>query len=113
MAWMSKQKFFKSLPADMKSMFTCPEYIPVMKMSLVKDGKIYVQTYKEKDNLSEFFILDFNGKVLKKVFLPVDIDTFNIQASADALFTFHGGKCYYLIDDPEKEKWGLYMKKMD
>lgn len=107
MAWLKKQKFYRDLPPMVKTMFAFPEYLPVMKTFLVKNGKIYVQTYKEKDNLSEFYILDLNGKVLRHVFLPVDL-SWRYQASPHALFTFKDNQCYYLSENIDKEVWELH-----
>jgi hypothetical protein len=113
MVWLKTQKFYKRLPPQMKNMFAFPQYLPVMKTFLVKADKIYVQTYKEKDNRAEFYIFDFNGKVLKHVFLPVDLLNWKIQASPSALFTFWKNKFYYLFDNVEKEVWELYSTSVD
>ncbi|MCK4763711.1 MAG: hypothetical protein KAW12_16035, partial [Candidatus Aminicenantes bacterium] len=58
---------FKSARPMFKKMIYIPEVMPVFQDCRVKDGRLYVQTYREKGDLSEFYILDFSGKVLKKI----------------------------------------------
>ncbi|MCK4760858.1 MAG: hypothetical protein KAW12_01570 [Candidatus Aminicenantes bacterium] len=103
---------FKILPPDFKKMLHIPEVLPVFRQCRVKDGKLYVQTYREKGDLSEFYILDFSGKVLKKIFLP-GADRLQIRINPAATYTFQGGKYYYLVDDIDEEQWELHVKKLD
>lgn len=48
-----------------------PRYFPAIKTCLVADKKLYVQTYKEKDEKTEFYIFNINGKLEKKTLIPV------------------------------------------
>ncbi len=106
--WLSIQPHYKESTMDVKSMIAVAEYLPVMKTFLISEDKIYVQTYVEKDGKSEFVIVDLKGKVLKKLFLPVEIDAMKIQASPDVLFAFRGDTCYCIKENTEDEVWVLH-----
>ncbi len=86
--------------------------MPVMKSFQVVENKIYVQTYKEKDGRMEFYILDLDGKVLKKVFLPVGLYP-RTGGTGDVTFSFKGDYCYYLAEDTAEEVWELHRVKIE
>ncbi|MCK4890773.1 MAG: hypothetical protein KAS97_12640, partial [Candidatus Aminicenantes bacterium] len=68
------------------------------------DDKIYIQTYKIKEEKFEWIITDLTGKILKKVFLPQNIES----AIAYSPITISEGKYYYLKEDIEEETWELH-----
>jgi len=81
--------------------FVFYKIFPKIKSFFVKDGRIYVLTYKEKNNENEFIIMDNTGKILKKIFLPaVDI------------WTFDYNKYYYLRYDEKTDEYGLTVKEI-
>ncbi|MGD2088267.1 MAG: hypothetical protein PVH61_18965 [Candidatus Aminicenantes bacterium] len=71
-------KFFSTNPAtkqafeSMKHMITFPDYFPPIQYFFVDDQKIYIQTYKKKEVMDEFFIYDLKGKFLQRLFIPVE-----------------------------------------
>jgi len=92
-----------------------PEYFPAIRTIYTAGKKIYVRTYREKDNKSEFFVFDSQGKLYKQVYLPI--------ASSSAKnaypylydsspFFIKNGNLYQLILDEETEKWFLYVHKI-
>jgi hypothetical protein len=80
-----------------------PDYFPAVKNFFVTGDKIYVQTYKVKDNHSEFFILDIDGRLLKKMFLPLPDESLYEGAK----FTIFNGKLYHLYEDEKEEQWKI------
>ena len=64
-----------------------------------------MQTYKKKDNESEFVILDMKGKPVKKTFVPLaDKNVFESY-----LYSIHKGKIYQLVENLDKEEYELHV----
>lgn len=74
------------------------EYLPAILNFLISNDKIYVKTYLKKDEKDEYLILDMNGKLLTKVFLP-----------SSTLYSIYNGKFYHLIENEEEEAWELHV----
>jgi hypothetical protein len=81
---------------------TFPDYFPPIRMFHVTDNKIYVMTYKEKDGKNEFIILDMEGKLLNRMFIP--ISPFE-ETTVIIFYTIKNGKLYLLKDNEETEEW--------
>lgn len=80
-----------------------PAYFPAIRDMSINENKIYVLTYKQKENQSEFYILNLKGKFIKKRFLPL------IEKNALEMYpyTINKGKLYQLVDNEDKEEWEL------
>ncbi len=87
-----------------KNLIEFPNTFPDIQQCTVKDGKIYVQTYRKKENQAEFFIFDLKGKLLRKLFLP--LADMNILKTYP--YTIKNNMLYQLIEDEEKEVWTLH-----
>jgi len=72
---------------------------------LVADQKIYILTYKEKDEKFQFLVLDINGKHLKTVFLPLNKEKDDVFGFTP--FCIKNGTLYQLIET-EDEEWELH-----
>ena len=97
-----------------KNVLTFHEYFPAIRSFLVLDGKIYVTTYKEKDDKHELIVLDLKGNILKKVFLS--LKSWRIWQSNTRqvdLFTIKDGKLYELIDNEAKELYELHVTDLN
>jgi hypothetical protein len=99
-----------------------PDYFPAIQMFIVADEKIYVMTYKKEKEKSEFVILDLEGKLLKKVFLPFNqsdewfhysLTKLASQFSPHATFTIKNGKLYQLIENEDEETWELHITDIE
>jgi hypothetical protein len=87
-----------------KDIIQMPENLPDVKMCSVDDQKIYALTYRRKNDLAEFYVFDFNGKLLKHVFV-----TFAYRNLLKPFpYTIHKDVLYYTAEDIEKEEWTLY-----
>jgi hypothetical protein len=92
--------------ALMKKFFKFPDYFPAVLQMRVDDGKIYVLTYKEKENgTCEFVVFDTRGKFIKQVYVPlVKADPVHVEP-----FTVHGGNLYQLVDNEDTEEYELHI----
>ncbi|UCH97762.1 MAG: hypothetical protein JSV88_13165 [Candidatus Aminicenantes bacterium] len=104
--WFKLHPSFKMVTEELREMIYFPDYLPVMRNFLVKDQKIYVQTYNTRDNLSEFITLNLKGELIKQVFLP-GCENSPVQFTASNIFTFFNENYYYLED--HKGEWSLHV----
>lgn len=82
-----------------------PEFFPAIRDLIVDNGHVYVVTWRRKEQKSEFFIFDLEGKLEKKTWLPLqDYD------DGVALFPYSlkNNYLYQLIDNEEEEVWELH-----
>jgi hypothetical protein len=88
-----------------EKMYECvfPEYFPDIQDFRIADGKIYIKTYKYLENRVEFIILDLDGKLLGKVYLP-DVK--------NTLFDINNNWFYYLKEDETAEVWELFKTRI-
>lgn len=70
---------------------------PAFKRFTVDGGKIYVTTYKTKDDKIEIIVMDLKGNVLKTAFI-----TDNDKSA------IHNGRFYYLKENEDEEEWELF-----
>ena len=71
------------------------------------DDKIFILTFKEKDDKAEFLILSLKGKLLQKVFLPLK----KISVVDYYPYTIDDGRFFQLIENQETENWELHRVK--
>lgn len=91
----------------LKSMVKWPSHFPLIMNYHVKENKIFILTFKKKDDNAEFLILDLKGKLLQKVFLPLKkIDLLDYYP-----YTIDEGRLFQLIENQETENWELYQVK--
>ncbi|MCP4219373.1 MAG: hypothetical protein GY765_32360, partial [bacterium] len=82
-----------------------PEYLPAVREFVVSDGKLYAITNRKKKNLTECFIFDLNGKLLKETFIPVVYeDIIRVYP-----FTVKGDSLYQLVSNDDTEEWELHV----
>lgn len=70
---------------------------PAFKRIAVDSGKIYVTTYKTKDDKNEIIVLDLKGNVLKTAYV-----TDNDKSS------IHNGRFYYFKENEDEEEWEFF-----
>ena len=91
--------------------FTSTKYLPSIKDILVKENRIYLQTYQKKGDKEEYIILNLKGKLLKRVFLPrlrsfALYDSFLLGAGVK-FYDFLGNSFFYLEEDEVEETWKI------
>ncbi len=111
--WFSTFPRYRALatPELLRQKLVFPQYLPAIRNVTAADNKVYVQTYKNKGNLSEFLVFDVNGKLLKRVFLP-DTCRYKIKTNPDVTFTIKNNKYYHLAENEETEQWELHVKEI-
>jgi hypothetical protein len=70
------------------------------------NDKIYINTFLEKNDKSEFIILDLKGKVLKKTFLLLKKETYFVIYP----YFIKNNKLYQVLFNDEVEEWELHVE---
>jgi hypothetical protein len=95
---------FKAQYDIMKSRISFPDYFPEILNFFIADNKIYISTWKWKNEKIEFFIYGLKGKLLKHVFIP-----FVFQNALEPYpAVIKNGKLYQLIENDDEE-WELFI----
>lgn len=81
---------------------------PAIRLFTVADERIYVLTCKKEEGKTECFMFDINGKLLKKIFLPLKY--MNIRDFYP--FTIKKGNIYQLVENEAKEEWELHVTEI-
>ena len=92
--------------------FIFPEHFPPIRTMDIDNKRIYVKTFKKKDNNEEYIIMDLKGKILKKTFVPQTVKPWVMSLMMGIrLETIHNGKIYY-IKENEDEEWELFVQEI-
>lgn len=82
-----------------------PDYFPEIRDFKISNKRIYAITYREKNLNKELYILDLDGKFLKKIMVP--LGEFNPRELAP--YIFEDEKLYQFIENLEREEWELHV----
>ena len=94
--------------AAAKDHFVFPQYFPEFYFFLPRDEKLYVGTWKRKDDSLEFLVFDSKGKLMKQVFVP-----FKFRAGLRACpLDIRKGKLYQVVEN-ENEELELHVSTID
>jgi hypothetical protein len=85
------------------------EYFPAIYKFSVADGKVYIMTYRKKDNKSEFFIYDTGGKLIKEAFIHL-VDRNTVEPFP---YTIRNNKVYQVVENLKKEVWELQITPLE
>jgi len=92
--------------------FDFPAHFPPINTMDIDNNKIYVTTFRTKDNKDEYIIMDLKGKVLKKTFVPRTAKQWVMAVMMGVrLETIHNNKIYY-IQENEDEDWELLVQEI-
>ena len=108
-AWFRAQPAFRMAAEELREMIYFPDYLPVMRNFIIKNKKIYIQTYKTQGKLTEFMVLGLDGKLLKQYMLP-GFQNFPLQFNSSRIFTFYNDKYYYLAEN--NTGWELHVEEL-
>lgn len=91
-----------------KTRLELPNKFPAIQSIQVKDGKIYVQTYKSENGKCEFYIFNKANKLEKIVMLPL------AQTNVREYFPFciKSSKIYQIVEDENEEEWVLHINNI-
>ncbi len=108
-----KQFGFKWNEFSKNFKYNFPHYYPPIKTMDIDKGKIYITTFRTKENKVETIIMDFKGKVLKTTFIqPTAKEWVMAVLMGVRLETTHNGKIYY-IQENEYEEWELFVQEIN
>jgi hypothetical protein len=108
-AWFKAQPSFRMAAEELREMIYFPDYLPVIRNFLARKGRLYIQTYKTENHLSEFIILDVEGRLIKRLYLPGFANS-PLQFNASHTFTFYNDKYYYL--EEHDRGWEINMEEL-
>jgi len=111
--YLIKSKLFKIYGLEERSLDKTVffyEYLPSFRMFKMKGGIIYLQTYEQKGDNFRFVLMDLNGKILKTLYLPVEVYDL-LQMGTHTTYCFDKNTYYYLVDNDEAETWELHKVK--
>jgi len=98
-----------------KKLFTMKfqDTFPAIKNLEIFGEKLYVQTFKVKENKSENIIMDLKGKIIKTVYLARFENTPMLaQILGAKLHTLYNDKLYYLLENEDEEEWELHVEEI-
>jgi hypothetical protein len=94
----------------MKSRAKFKSHFPVIQDMYVKNDRIYVITYKMKNDKTECIVLDLQGNELKRVFISFPmIYGFDFKLP----FYFHNHSYYNLVENEEEEVWEIHKQDIE
>jgi hypothetical protein len=73
----------------------------------VSDGQIYATTYEKKDEKTELLVLDLQGRILRRLYLPLTSIRPQRGVLRYDLFTVAQDKLYELVQNKDTGKWEL------
>ena len=89
-----------------------PDYFPLIRDFLVADGHLYVLTYREREENSELLVLDLQGKLQKRLWVPMQ-KVNPLLPHLFSLYTIHNHKLYILRDNEETETWEIEVTNLN
>ncbi len=98
-----KKRMPTAYPSAKKNGFF-QDYLP-LQWFCVDDGKVYVQTYKQVGEKSEFYIFNTGGKLLGKTMVLYLESEFMLGYP----FAIAEGKIYQVVENPDTEEWELHV----
>ena len=94
-----------------KTRFDFPSFCPKIRNFHIIDKKIFILTYKEKDNRNEMLKYTLEGKLTKRTYVPL-INTDMLLPNLYNYYTIKNNHLYKLIENFETEKWEISIKKL-
>jgi hypothetical protein len=85
-----------------------PDTLPAIRSIEVADNKIYTRTYKTKNGMKEYVVMDLKGTELERFFVPLPDQSIMSQMLGVKLSKISGGKLYYLEENEDEEQWELF-----
>ena len=79
----------------------------------VSDGRIYATTYRKMDGRTEMIVLDLEGRILKRIYLPLASIRPQRGCLRYDLFTVSQGKLYELVQNAGKGTWELVVTDLE
>ncbi len=107
-------EFYKTNPQtravyeQVKHLVEFPSYFPSVQNFVSADKKIYLNTYRRKDNKAEFFVYDLAGKLIKHTWVPF----FDVMPQVPQPYAIKNGKIYQVHENEDDEEWELHINNI-
>ena len=101
--FLKRKSWFKMIPSEYKKKTIYPKFLPACKNFLIYDDKIFIHTFKQSGEKTEFLIVSINNNAIQKAFLPV----YDINLLEFTPYTIHKNIYYYLKENINEE-WELH-----
>lgn len=89
------------------------DHFPAIQNLDISDGKLLVQTYREKQEKEEYIIMDLSGKIEKRVFIPRKVKVLLMpQIMGVKLYAIHNQKLFYVRENDEEETWEFHIENI-
>jgi hypothetical protein len=88
----------------MKKKVRWPEFFPAISDMIVDDGHVYVITWQRKEEKSETFIFNLEGKLVEKTWLPLK----NYDGVVFFPYSIDNNCLYQLIENEDTQEWELH-----
>ena len=79
----------------------------------VSDGRIYATTYKKVDGNTEMIVRDVEGRMLRRLHVPLASIRPGRRPLRFELITVNRGKLYELVRNAEKGAWELVVTDLE
>jgi len=107
--WARTQPLMKDNIETLKKIWNFPDYYSAIRNFFVDGDKIYIQTFKVENSLTEFYILDLEGRLLKRVWLKINIKQPMQQFQ---LFDIFEQNLYQIVENEDDEIWELHVNEI-
>ena len=98
--WFSNDPNWRNLYNIFKDMFSFKTHYPPIFQISGGENRLYLLTYKMRENDRECIIMDLKGKEIKRVFLPIpEVYGFDLLPK----YTFHN-QAFYILKENEDEE---------
>lgn len=92
-----------------KHMIQYPENFPAIHQYYADQNKVYVLTYKRKENRAEFYIFTVEGKLVKRVMVPF----YQTNPHLPYPFTVKNNRIYQVVENLENDEWELHISPLE
>ena len=109
--WLKIQPAYREAPHLMERMIYFLSHLASIRNFFANKDGIIVETNKKRDNLTEFFVFDHQGRLIKRTFLPHHTED-KFYMVIQACFRVCNGNYYYLEENTGEDSWELHRKKI-
>ena len=103
--WIEERGYEQAQVELLESRTNFPKFYPPIQTCRLSDDKIYVITYKKKDNKFECLVFDLDGHFIDITYIPLNMLAPNLASP----FTINEEFVYQLIFNYETDIWELHM----
>lgn len=86
-----------------------PDHFPAVMNMFAANEKLYIMTWKRKNQKTEFFIFDKKGHLIKRTFVPLAF----LNPIEPSPFAIRNNRIYQLIENEESDEWELHINEIN